>query len=96
LTGVRAAIYADSVILILGMVLRVIVALLFLRLVLRAVAPLFVSKPAARPRAVTAGDLVRDFVCNTFVPRDRAVRAIVAGEEQLFCSDACADRARSS
>ncbi|HET7294777.1 MAG TPA: hypothetical protein VFM88_20305 [Vicinamibacteria bacterium] len=45
---------------------------------------------ARRPRP---GDLVRDRVCNTFVPRERAVRADVAGREEHFCSTACRDKA---
>ncbi len=38
-------------------------------------------------------DLVRDRICNTFLPRDRAVRAMVSGREEHFCSEACRDRA---
>jgi len=38
-------------------------------------------------------DLVRDRICNTFVPRDRAIRALVNGHEEHFCSTACRDRA---
>jgi hypothetical protein len=36
---------------------------------------------------------VRDRVCNTFVPRSRALSAMVAGEAQHFCSAACRDAA---
>jgi hypothetical protein len=46
---------------------------------------------AAEPPA--SPDLVRDRVCNTFIPRDRAVRAIVGHREEYFCSAACRDRA---
>lgn len=38
-------------------------------------------------------ELVRDHVCNTFVPQATALRALVAGEERFFCSAACRDRA---
>ena len=38
-------------------------------------------------------DLVRDRVCNTFVPRSRAQTAVIAGHEEHFCSPACAQRA---
>jgi hypothetical protein len=89
--------YPGLVLAVLGIVLRIVLALLLVRLVVRAVAPALVRRPRPEPqprRTVTTGDLVRDFVCNTFVPRDRAVRAVIAGEEQLFCSTACAERAR--
>jgi hypothetical protein len=38
-------------------------------------------------------ELVRDRVCNTFLPRDRAIRALVNGHEEHFCSTACRDQA---
>jgi hypothetical protein len=76
-------------------VIRVLGLLLLARLVVgalrpRPTAPRQPSEPAA-PKL--AGDLVRDRVCNTFVPRDRAVRAMVGPREELFCSTACRDRA---
>jgi hypothetical protein len=37
--------------------------------------------------------MVRDRVCDTFLPRSRALVATVAGREQHFCSPACRDRA---
>jgi hypothetical protein len=37
--------------------------------------------------------MVRDRVCNTFLPRQRALRAVVGGREEHFCSAACRDRA---
>jgi hypothetical protein len=48
---------------------------------------------AAPASAPTQQDLVRDRVCNTFVPRDRAIRALVNGHEEHFCSTTCRDRA---
>jgi hypothetical protein len=39
--------------------------------------------------------LVRDHVCDTFLPRSRALVATVDGREQHFCSEACRDRALS-
>lgn len=53
-------------------------------------------RPAARrPRAErlsSQGSMVRDRVCNTFLPRSQAIAARVGGEEQFFCSEACRDR----
>jgi hypothetical protein len=75
---------------------RVLGVLYLLRLLLRWLASL--GRPSV-PRAPgggepeIAGDLVRDRVCNTYLPRERAVRAVVAGQEEHFCSVACRDRA---
>ena len=49
-------------------------------------------KPAARPRASpprSEAQMVRDRVCNTFVPRSRALVAEVGGERHFFCSERC-------
>jgi hypothetical protein len=43
------------------------------------------------PRA--AGTLVRDRICNTFVPRERALSATIAGHEEFFCSEGCRAKA---
>jgi hypothetical protein len=55
----------------------------------------FASRRAQAPqrRAVKSGDLVRDRICNTHVPRQRAVVARIAGREEHFCSVACRDEA---
>jgi hypothetical protein len=47
---------------------------------------------APGPQAVD-NQLVRDRVCNTFLPRERAIRALVGGQEEHFCSVACRDQA---
>jgi hypothetical protein len=79
-------------------VLEFILILLVVRLVGRALVGLLSAEPARGktppPRPARAvEDLVRDRVCNTFVPRSRALTAIVAGREEHFCSAACRDRA---
>ena len=48
---------------------------------------------AAPAGAPSDRELVRDRVCNTFLPRERAIRALVNGHEEHFCSTACRDRA---
>jgi hypothetical protein len=76
--------------------LRILAVLYLLRLLLRWLAGLVrpsVPRPPAGGERRISGDLVRDRVCNTFLPRDRAVRAVVAGQEEHFCSVACRDRA---
>lgn len=77
--------------------------LLVVRLVLRALAPLFAASTGAPrgagprpPQARPAEDLVLDRVCRTHVPRSRALTASVAGHEEHFCSAACRDKALAS
>ena len=48
---------------------------------------------AKRSAPSRATEMVRDRVCNTFLPRDRAIHALVNGHEEHFCSVACRDRA---
>jgi YHS domain-containing protein len=46
----------------------------------------------APPSGVT---LVRDRVCNTFLPRERALVARIDGHDEYFCSEACHAKALS-
>ncbi len=73
---------------------RFVIALLLVRIAFRFVAGL-VQGLRGRPSAPGAGsvDMVRDRVCNTFLPRERALTAVVGGREMHFCSAACRDRA---
>ena len=71
-------------------VVRFLVVLFVVRLGLR----LLLAARRPRPAARTATDLVRDRVCNTFVPRERALAAVVAGRTEHFCSARCRDRAQ--
>ena len=76
-----------------------LLVLLIVRLLGRAIVGLFSAGPAPRAQAApprparAVEDLVRDRICNTFVPRSRALTASVAGREEHFCSAACRDRA---
>lgn len=52
------------------------------------------ARRAPRPRRVEPpardeGRMVRDRVCNTFLPLSRALVERVAGEEHFFCSESC-------
>jgi hypothetical protein len=74
--------------------------LLVIRIVLRGLVRMFgTAAPAPRPRASRQAprgvveDLVLDRVCQTHLPRSRAVSARIAGHEELFCSAACRDKA---
>jgi hypothetical protein len=82
------------VIAFLGSLVRIVVVLLIMRLVLRFVAAVVQGYQEPRRREAAAADLVRDRVCDTFVPRARALVAMVDGREQHFCSPECRDRAR--
>jgi uncharacterized protein len=75
---------------------------LVLRFVLGLLQGLLVTEPAGARRGgagVSGGGrggpgrvaaaLVRDPVCGTFIPRDTAVTASIAGETRYYCSDAC-------
>jgi YHS domain-containing protein len=81
-------------------VLRVVAPLILgglLFLVLRAVVAAFVAGFRGAPesggrRAVTRDELVRDPVCETYIPRGKAVARQTPAGPRYFCSGACADR----
>ncbi len=79
----------------LGYLLRFLAIVLLIRFVMRAISlwlrPRNTTVPAPAP--VPLQDLVRDRVCNTFVPRERAIAALVNGHQEHFCSTACRDKA---
>jgi hypothetical protein len=72
---------------------RIVIVLLAVRFVLRFLAAVVQGYRGA-PRREAATDMVRDRVCDTFLPRSRALVAVVDGREQHFCSAQCRDRAR--
>lgn len=77
-------------------VVRALGLLLLLRFLTRGLSGSPARATGARrapPRSQGAQDLVRDRICNTFVPRDRAIFAPIAGRDEAFCSEACRDRA---
>jgi len=76
-----------------------LVLLLVVRLVLRGIGSLFSVSTApsatARTKSETlqAEDMVKDRICDTFIPRNRAIAARLGGDEEFFCSAACRDKA---
>ena len=81
----------------LSRLLRFLLLLVVVRLVFRFLASLLRGRDTGvAPASPPAHDLVRDPVCHTHVPRDRAVRGISAGDEAFFCSVACRDRAQAT
>ena len=83
---------------LLNFLVRVAFLLVLLRVLVRFVASVIRgyrgdAGRAKAPRSAGPTDLVRDRVCNTFVPRERSIRATVAGQEEHFCSAGCSDKA---
>ena len=76
-------------------VVRAVIVLLVLRLLGRFVAGVFQGMRETPPAGSGSREMVRDQVCNTFLPRDRALTVLVGGQEAHFCSPACRDRALS-
>lgn len=75
-------------------ILRLLFLLVALRLLFRFVGAIVRGYREADAKAAPRErELVRDRVCNTFLPRDRALTALVHGHEQHFCSAACRDQA---
>jgi uncharacterized protein len=73
-------------------ILRLLLLLFAFRLLFRFVAGLLrgyrgSAQERSAPAAGTA--LVRDRVCNTFVPREAAVKALIDGHTEYFCSEKC-------
>jgi YHS domain-containing protein len=89
-------------------ILNIIVLLLLLRLALRFVVGLMrgLSEPSGRVASAgrgsagepsrIAGELVKDPVCATYIPRDAAIAARVAGETRYYCSVTCRDKDASA
>ncbi len=92
LTGPLSGRYPETVMAGLALIIRILAAMLLVRMAFRFVANVIEGLQGPRPPAAPA-PLVRDRVCNTFLPRDRAIEAVVTGRLEHFCSAACRDRA---
>lgn len=46
------------------------------------------SRPSAKPRQIT-GVMVKDEECDTYLPRENALRETRDGKEYFFCSQEC-------
>lgn len=75
-----------------ALLIRILAVLLLARLAFRFVANVIKGLREPEPPAAPA-PLVRDRICNTFLPRDRAIEAVVTGRREHFCSAACRDQA---
>jgi YHS domain-containing protein len=83
--------------------LTALALLLLLRLVLRFVLGLLHGLAVPSPgsasgraadggRAKIAGELVRDPVCSTYIPRASAIAVQAGGETRYYCSTTCRDK----
>jgi len=43
----------------------------------------------APPRKNLSGIMVKDEICNTYLPKENAIKEIFQGKEYFFCSDSC-------
>ncbi len=51
-------------------------------------------KPSSPKRI--EGEMVKDDVCNTYIPKDEAIRELRDGRECFFCSEECRRRSRAA
>jgi uncharacterized protein len=42
------------------------------------------------------GEMVKDDVCNTYIPKDEAIRDLRDGRERFFCSEECRRKSRAA
>lgn len=82
------------------MLFRFLLIFLAVLIVYRAVRRLFLPS-AGRGKVrggardvVHGGEMVKDPVCGTFVPREGSIRFRRGGEEHFFCSPECRDEFR--
>ena len=46
------------------------------------------SRAPRQPRQIS-GTMVKDEICNTYLPKEDAIKEIVGGKEHYFCSKEC-------
>ncbi len=54
-----------------------------------------VKKPPQRPSS-KPGIMVKDQICNTYLPKEDAIKEIYEGKEYYFCSDECRNKFHES
>jgi uncharacterized protein len=67
------------------------VAYLFFRIYRAAVR----TRNSAREPRQIQGVMVKDDVCNTYIPREEAIREVRNGRERFFCSEECRQKFRA-
>ena len=70
------------------LVVYAFVAYLVWKFIRKAFAPPASNSPSPRAGA-RSGVMVKDEVCQTYLPREDAIPAKIDGRERFFCSEAC-------
>jgi len=84
------------------MFLRFLLLFIAVLVIYRAVRRLFLpsrGRPEVRGmgrEVIHKGEMVRDPVCGTFVPREDSISLAERGTEYYFCSTACRDEFRNT
>ncbi|MGA2533955.1 MAG: TRASH domain protein [Candidatus Aminicenantales bacterium] len=52
------------------------------------------KKSSGEPRQIQ-GVMVKDDICNTYIPRDEAIREVRDGQERFFCSEECRRKSKA-
>lgn len=60
--------------------------------VIRAFLSFFRTRPKNEEKPKTLKTMVKDEVCNMYIPKDEALREVKDGREYYFCSQACRSR----
>lgn len=68
-----------------------VIAYLIYKFVMSVLAPLTRTQTRSRAEG-RSGVMVKDEVCNTYLPREDAVRETEGGVDHYFCSQACHDK----
>lgn len=51
------------------------------------------DKIRSRTRAADIGsDMVQDLYCNTFIPKESAIKEVISGKVHFFCSKECSNK----
>lgn len=74
---------------------RLLIYIVLLYVIYSLVKRLLLSGPKEKRKKDHAGmisEMVQDPFCKTYIPKNEAYRAILGGNEMLFCSKECAEK----
>ncbi len=74
---------------------RLLIYILLLYVIYSLVKRLLLSGPKTKQNRDASGmisEMVQDPFCKTYIPKNEAYRAILGGNEILFCSKECAEK----
>ena len=60
--------------------------------IVRAFLSFFRTQPKSEEKPKTLKTMVKDDVCNMYIPKDEALREVKDGREYYFCSESCRRR----